>query len=248
MTEKSPTAGRRSRADQTRRTVLIIILLLVVVIGGSTAAGLAGAFEGGVRLNTAATPRNIDVWAAYPDDTLRFVTVFHPLPGAGSSVDVAGPLVQSEANVLSAEVVGEGELIETAYLPGPGQDSGFVYPQYTLSREPEDDSPYGVDVLAELSPYLSADPLTPAQRILSLGTAPHPYYAQVIVAVALPAGTEVVTIEGLQPYRETQVRGWDLYYFDTTTAAADDAISITYLSTAGREPPELDVERVDQRR
>ncbi len=247
MTDRTPARGRRSQPDTTRRTILIIILLLVVVIGGLTVASLTGAFQGGVRLNTAATPRNIDVWAVYPDDTLRFVTLFHPLPGAGTSVDVAGPLVQSEENVLSAEVIGEGELLSTEFLPGPGQDSIFVYPQYTISREPQDESPYGVDVLTDQPPYLAADPVLPTQRVLSLGTAPHPYYAQVVVAVALPAGTQVVAIDGLQPYRETRVRGWDLYYFDITTAAADDAIGVTYIPAAG-QPPELDIERIEQQR
>ncbi|HOA25374.1 MAG TPA: hypothetical protein PK801_01605 [Aggregatilineales bacterium] len=235
--------------SQSRLPILIAVLVAVVLVAGLLIAMLTGVIGGGgERRNTGSTPRYIDIWAVYPDGSIRFAVRFHPGESAGGIVDVAGPLVLSDEQVISAEVIGDDELVELAYLPGPGQDSAFVYPQFRLAREAGDDSVYGADVLVRSTPYISVDPVNPALRALSLGTVPQTYYKQVVVAVAFPTGTRIQQIPELQPYRRTKVGGWDVYYFDTTHATAGDSIRLVYTPPSGANPPDLDIARIDAQR
>src|SRR5690606_41292749 len=105
-----------------------------------------------------------DIWAVYPDGSIRFAVRFHPGESAGGIVDVAGPLVLSDEQVISAEVIGDDELVELAYLPGPGQDSAFVYPQFRLAREAGGGSVFGAGVPDRSPAYHSGDPVTPDLR------------------------------------------------------------------------------------
>lgn len=240
--ERPPT-----RFDRSRRNVLIAIALLAVALVLSGVAGLAA--QAG-RRNTPATPRYIDIWAVYPDASLRAVTIFHPPQDFSEAlVEVAGPLVASEEDILSSEAFG-GEVAAQELLPGPGQDSHLLYPRLTLARAPEaDGAPYGVDVRTRRSPYLIPDPLLPNALMLALGVkSGQGYFRQVVVAVALPLGTTAVTFSDMQPYREAKIGGWQVYYFDTTEAQATDAIRVSFRLPEGDAPPDLDYWRVEQER
>ena len=247
QSHRDTASERRQRTPRPGRTVLILLLVIILLVGAVSVVTISGASGSGDRRNTGATPRYLDIWAVYPDDSVRFAALFHPLEGAGATVEVAGPLVQAEVDVQSVEVTG-GALAGTAYLPGPGQDSAYVYPRFTIQRAAADGSQYGLNVLVTGSPYLTVDPANPQQRLLSLGTTPQSYYAQVIVAVALPAGTPVSEFADLQPYRQTQVGGWDVYYFDTTSVPAGSAIRLAYSPQLGGSTPALNPQRIDARR
>ncbi len=251
LKRKRVTAPREARPptrfDRSRRNTLIVIVLAAVALVLSGVAGLA--VQSG-RRNAPLTPRYIDIWAVYPDGSLRFVTIFHPPEeGAEPLVEVAGPLVAAEEDILNLEAFG-GEVVSQEILPGPGQDSALLYPRLRLGREPDAGGvPYGVDVHTQRSPYLSADPLLPGADLLALGVKDgQGYFRQVIVAVALPRGTTVNPFSALQPYREVRIGGWQVYYFDTTEAQATDAIRVSFHLPHGATSPDLDYWRIEQER
>ncbi len=226
--------------------MLIVIALAVVALVLSGVAGLAT--QAG-RRNTPTMPRYIDIWAVYPDASLRAVSIFYPPRDFSAAlVEVAGPLVASEEDILSSKVFG-GEVATQEMLPGPGQDSHLLYPRFTLARAPDaDGAPYGVDVHTRRSPYLTSDPLLPEALMLALGVKNgQGYFRQVIVAVALPT-TTTATSSGLQPYREVEVGGWRVYYFDTTEAQTTDAIRLSFRLPDGTMPPDLDYWQIDRER
>lgn len=237
----------RTRFDRTRRNVLIGVVLAIVLIGTGSAAGLTAFGGSGARRGTNATPRVIDVWAVYPDGTLRYVEIVHPPDGVIlEAVDLAGPLVDAEEDVASLEAFG-GEITGVEYTAGPGQDAERVYPLVTLVLDGSET--YELDVATENSPYISPGSAADGEMILSLGTQPQDYYSQFIVAVALPPGADVTDVPDYEPYREARIGGWSVTYFDTTDVTGGEAIRVTYhLAGADSPPPELDPRRVDARR
>jgi hypothetical protein len=241
-------ASTGTRFDRTRRNVLIGIVLAVVLIGTGSVAGLVAFGGTGARRGTNATPRVIDVWAVYPDETLRYVEIIHLAPvaeGTEEAVDVAGPLVNTKDDVTSLESFG-GEVEEAVYAVGPGEDSERVYPLVTI--RPDGSGMYGLDVISEHSPYIAPNSATGEGLILSLGTQQQSYYEQFIVAVALPPGANVTNVPNFEPYREARVGGWWVYYFDTTNVTGEEVIRLHYdLAGAGAAPPELDPWRIDDR-
>ena len=109
--------------SQSRLPILIAVLVAVVLVAGLLIAMLTGVIGGGgERRNTGSTPRYIDIWAVYPDGSIRFAVRFHPGESAGGIVDVAGPLVLSDEQVISAEVIGDHHRRSTSA-------SGFVQPR-----------------------------------------------------------------------------------------------------------------------
>jgi hypothetical protein len=227
---------------------MIGIVLAVVLIGTGSVAGIAAFGGKGARRGTNATPRVIDVWAVYPDETLRYVEIIHPDPvaeGTEESVDVAGPLVDTEDDITSLESFG-GEVEKAAYAVGPGQDAERVYPLVTI--RPDESGMYGLDIVTEHSPYIAPNSATGEGLILSLGTQQQDYYEQFIVAVALPPGASVTNVPNFEPYREVHVDGWRVYYFDTTDATGAEVIRLHFdLAGASASPPELDPWRIDAR-
>jgi hypothetical protein len=256
--ERIMSRRRRRKSTQTRfdvppRPVLIVsaIVLGIAVIGLSALMAylhwprlmlaLAG---GGYSRAAADPPRNMDIWAVNPDDTLRFVTVFYPGPAAQAVdqelVTVAGPLVRQAEDVTSVEVFGGGVQSEE-YRRGPGTDSALIYDLYALMR---DGSPaYGLDATFQSAPYLSRDGVV---RILSLGAEVQEFYRQVIVAVAFPEGTAIRAFPDMHPYRRAIVQGWLVFYFDTTALPEGGVIRVRYVPGPSAEP--FDPEAIDAAR
>jgi hypothetical protein len=234
--------------DRTTRTVLIVVALVVVAVTLAGVAGVRWQEDAAARRNTDATPRYIDIWALYPSDEVRFVSRFHQALLANEEVQVVGPLMPSADVIVSAEPLG-GTIASTETLPGTEHDSSLAYNLYTLTRD-AGDAPYGIDVRTTQSPYVTVNPDNPEERIFSIGTVPQDYYAQVIVAVALPADAEVVSTPAageMESYRFATVAGWQVYYFDVTDASGEEAIRLTYRLPDG-EPAALNPVRIDRRR
>jgi hypothetical protein len=259
--------GSRTRFDRSERTIILgavgaVVLVALVLIGVYflTQQGASSrAFD--------TPPRNLDFWAIYPNGQVRFATLYYPddsqLPTEedDESVTAAGPLVPSESAILSTTIIGgEEELIEV--LPGPGENSILVYPLATLKRTIGE--PYGIDVLTNSSPYLTnastiADvyqetPLPPDAKILSLGIGEvGAGYRQVVVAVALPRGSRVLSTGNVEDgevmdYRHINIGDWTVYYFETTNAVITDAIRIQFVLSKNSPDEDLDIMEVDRRR
>jgi hypothetical protein len=247
----------KTRFDNTQLRLLqaVIITMVAFALVGIAVLVLDSQFTatrfilrgGGPSRYTDLTPRYIDIWAVYPDDELRFVTFFHPEGGVllteENVVTVAGPLVRGEEGVEQAEAFG-GEIVDSEFLAGPGDDSAYQYQLFKLDRSEESDT-YGVDVLVSDSPYIGA--VDDTTRELALGANPQTFYEQVVVAAAFPQGTRILDITELQPYRRALVGGWVVYYFDTTALLEQGAIRIQYREPHG-SPQELDPEEIDARR
>jgi hypothetical protein len=239
--------GSRTRVDRGGRNVLFLLvgLVLVVIIG---LVVLFLVTRGGATSHaTDVVPRNIDIWAVYPDQRLRFATLFFPDDTGQTgpqTVTAAGPLVQSAELIQSTASIGGTELT-SEIRPGPGQDSGLVYSLVTIERQ-SNSEPYGVDVMTVNSPYLGLQP--DGSQALALGISQRGALQQVIVAVALPRDAEVTTpADSLVSYRQVNVGDWAVWYFDTTEASTTDAIRLNF-TLGGDSPAEIDFRAIDDRR
>ncbi len=237
------------------RTILIAVLLIAVLIGAGF-VGINSTRNATERRNFDLRPRNTDIWAVYPDGSLRFVTLtFDTKPAAGEDAtldaQVAGPLITSGDDVTDRAVIG-GSLKSAQEYTGPGNDSGLIYELFTLTRDSYT-KPYGVDVTCRSAPYINLDPTT-GSTILSLGTKAQDQFQQVIVAVALPLSAtitdmaEVSFYTGMQPYRKTKVDNWQVLYFDVTQSDGTQAIHVYYSLPQGSSQPDLDYMKIDRRR
>lgn len=250
---------RRTRFDHSRSNlftgmaialVVVVVLGVVVLILSNTNPRLIMRLTGGgPHHNEDVIPRNLDVWMVYPDDVLRFVTIFRPnddiatLP-PDESVTVAGPLMYGEENLISAEPFG-GEVQSVELMSGLGQDEDLRYQLYTLSRSPGD-GPYGLDSRITSAPYIQ---MAEDGYQIGFGIRPQSYYMQVIVAVAFPRGTHVGEMEALQPYRIARIGDWEVYYFDVTVAELGSMIRIRYSLPEEITPPaDLDYWQVEAER
>lgn len=213
-------------------------------------------------------PRNFDLWAINPDGTVRFATLYYPDDSIEEErrtevVNVSGVLVRSGNDVVESSVIG-GADPAIDIMPGISRDDYFVYPLASFVRD-RNGQPYGFDVLSSRSPYVTM-PITPgdsdasvlpsvAQEFsISVGVADS-LQLQVIVAVALPAGTRIVAMcqpvsDDTCPYRTITLNGWTIYYFDTTYTAFYDVLRMTFLPNPTNQPilDDLDVLEVDAQR
>src|SRR5574341_69021 len=246
-----PRRGTSTQFDTTRQTVIKAVIgslvamaaLLFIVLGIiSWAPTLALTITHPVNSRvTATTPRNMDIWAVYPDDSVRFVSIFYPTVGETAqsiSVDVAGPLMRRGDDLIVASVFG-GSLLATEILPGPGGDSAYVYERYTLAYE-SSGAPYGVDIKVVSPPYLGFKADKGFKRV-ALGADPQDYYTQLIVAVALPPGSQFKGFSFndpdyqtpiMRPYRRARINGWIVFYYDTTSLTERSTINIDYIAPA----------------
>lgn len=243
----------RTRFDNRRRNliiagvaVLLLLALAIPIFSGSEAFSTDS--SSGTRRNQNVFPRNTDIWYVYPDNSVRFVTLFYPTFDADSGptvVSAAGPLINAEEDVVEDTPIG-GELISRELLPRPDEATEQLYHLYTIDHTPKRGQPYGVDVTALNSPYVT--PLLDEDIHAAIfGAGPQEAFRQVIVVVALPLESEIISFRDLQPYQEKQIGDWQLYYFDTTSLITSGLIYIEYVP--GTEvPKDLAPARVDRAR
>lgn len=246
----------RTRFDRSRQHVTLGILIaggVLVAALIATAIVLSAQGASGDSRAITANPRAINIWVVNPDSTVRFVTIIHPDPyDSATLIPVAGPLVYSEDGILSAEAVG-GKIDGQTLLTGPGHDSAYVYEEYLILQEELGD-PYGVDVLVRSVPYIADDVTQAGYQTISLGTVPQAVYEQMLVAVALPHGTDISTnspdsaMEFLAPYRSARAGAWDVYYFDVTAVEGTEVIRLTFDLAESDRVRDFDYWKVDLRR
>lgn len=237
-----------------RRRMAITALIGVAVLLSTVFAGLVmDTNTGQSRLDSGLTPRNLDIWAIYPDQTVRFVTLIEP-DDAGkvpSTVDAAGPLVRSGEDILKAGIIG-GTSTQTQLLSGAdyfnSPEAQIYYPAYWLDYDGK--GVYGVDVFVKDSPYIAPDPEDPAGEtmILTLGTNPEESYQQIVVAVALPRGARVVELSGIYPYRQVKLGGWNILYYDTSSPSYGAMIRVRFILDPEETMRDFNLARVDSKR
>ncbi|MBN1123077.1 MAG: hypothetical protein JXJ17_18530 [Anaerolineae bacterium] len=237
----------KTRFFSMRRSTLAMAGLAVALLIALLVTGLIVRSNERKQLDPDFLPRYTNIWSIYGDDRVRFVTLIFPAPDDSSEVvNVAGPLVPDQAAVEDVRAIG-GEILTGEYPLGPGHDSTNFYGLYTVERE-ELLKGYGIDVLAQRSPYVTVDETDPAMRELALGAQLPGVYKQVIVAVAFPRGTEIVETAGEEPIHEEQIGGWQVYYYDASHFEGSETIRVTYLPDTASSPRELDPWRVDSKR
>ncbi|MGF1504589.1 MAG: hypothetical protein GYB64_04315 [Chloroflexi bacterium] len=248
MTEQP--VRKRTRFVRARRNAIIVFVVLLVL--AAVFISTTPAVRQDVR------PRNIDMWMIYPDDSIRFVTLEYPAEPTVEqrdtvvAEDAAGPLYHEEDDVVSESAIG-AEILNAEVAAGPENEDllyTFYVLDYTLTSAP---GGYGVDVTTLNSPYISAQS-GGATRAAQFFASPQDVFAEVVVAVAFPDDTTLITQfgdgflgDGLQPYKQINLQGWLVYYFDVTQITAQSLIRIDYVP--GEEPPtELDYRIVDRNR
>ncbi|MBN1313504.1 MAG: hypothetical protein JXB30_19010 [Anaerolineae bacterium] len=202
-------------------------------------------------------PRNTDVWIVNADGTLRFATLFFPVRGENAPTSevytVTGPLLRKAEDILKVKTFGALSA-NSEILPGTGGGSDYVYEQYWIERDPKS-AVYGVEVLTANSPYIVIAANDGRASTLSVRTPSQDYYAQVIVAVVFAPKTRIITIAyngksgkktALIPYRRINLKGWLVYYFDTTSLETDQSIEIRY--SPGEASSDLDILEIDANR
>ncbi|NDJ55083.1 MAG: hypothetical protein GYB68_18590 [Chloroflexi bacterium] len=252
--------------------VLIVLATAAILISAFAPRLTLTLLGGGIPRRAEVATRNIDMWAIYPDDSLRFATLYYPDDNSGVNtdlVDVATPLVLGPDSIIQRQLIG-GEELTADFLEGSGADQQYIYESIALERE-LNGSPYGLDVRFTNPPYALRD--AEGHRVVSLGVGnenPSFFYDQVIVAVALPTDAQVISltqiedpsesipaftdlddITFLEPYRRTQIGGWRVFYFDVTQVADSNnqtRIAITYTPGSSIAPTDFDVFEVDRRR
>ena len=247
-------------------TALVVIVFSNFIVSADPDTSLNFQLGGASRAKSD-LPRNFRLWTVYPDSRVRFQTAFYPAPAEVSTLQtltVAGPLVNTPADILSATYFGAVS-VTTSLLPGPGADSGRVYEAFELNRATEE-SAYGINVLISNPPYVSVsiddvdtEENEGAFREMAMGANPQDFYDQMVWALALPAGTQVKhaayalvsdnPANLLRPYRRANVDGWIVYYFDVTDLQANVTIRIRYLPVASSDiVPDPDFWKADQMR
>lgn len=253
--EADPPPGerRRTRFDHTRRNTFIVLAVIagVIVVSAVAAFGVDQA-QIAPRRNTAVTPRNTDIWAVYPDDTLRHVTLFYQVRSAEDTAPllVPGPLLAAEDDMLEEMPIG-GEIASSELQSGPAQNAEQSFIMYTIDPAPgvlEGQEAYGVNVRTQDAPYI-VPAVDGEGQLIQLGTDPDSGYAQVIVAVALPSSAQVTDVPDMQAYRQVRIGDWQVYYFDATAPEEGDVIRVQYtFPEDAPEPPVLDYAAIDRRR
>jgi hypothetical protein len=213
-------------------------------------------------------PRNFDLWTIYPDGLLRFATLYYPNDSIEAErrtevVHISGVLIRSSSDVMESSVIG-GADPSLEIMPGLGSEDYSVYPRASFVRN-RNGQPYGFDVLSSRSPYLTAPaasgdseaglpPSGTRAFSISIGVADS-RHLQVIIAVALPAGTRMVSMcqpvtDDTCPYRTITHDGWTITYFDTTFAAFHEVLHMTFLATplSDPAPDDLDLREADSLR
>ncbi len=250
---KESSEGRRLFTAERRRMVVYaligVIVLLSTVVTGLFINGRSGESRGEIVL----LPRNLDIWAVYPDQTVRFVTLIEP-DQAGkiiSQVDAAGPLLLSADDIISDGIIG-GTSAGTDLMSGAeyyDSSSGEVfYPVYWIDYPGR--GYYGIDVFVEDSPYVAPDPADESGEtlVLTLGTNLEEVYQQIIVAVALPKSARVVELSGLYPYRQVELGDWNILYYDTSAPSFGAMIRVAFILDPADDPADFNLAVVDKRR
>jgi hypothetical protein len=240
--------GSRTRIDRTNRNILIGGAGAILLAIGALIAVLLVTDQGANSHRVDVVPRNLDLWAVYPDGRVEFATLFYMGDPANPTESIqtltaAGPLIAGADSVLRYEVIG-GDDAGVEVRQGPGQDANLQYQLFSITRPPSAD-PYGVDVLVSTSPYLSQT--ASGGYEIALGNGDAGAYSQVIVAVAIPNGSTLEDTPELTPYRDLSIGGWHVYYFDTTQASATASIRMSF-TPGSNTPKPPDVKVVDKRR
>ncbi|NQT72104.1 MAG: hypothetical protein HQ553_04960 [Chloroflexi bacterium] len=83
-------------------------------------------------------------------------------------------------------------------------------------------------------------------RFISIGCDPQPYYAQNIIAVAIPVNAIITSIFDYQPYLSITLEEWNILYYDVTDISGHVSIHVTF-EPAGN-PPSLNWTEVEEAR
>lgn len=256
-----PKCGNVIRLEQQRRISrskyqLIVLILLLAVMGGMWAyvgtRGSAGSQSAGVAQPASqwieyigGEPRAADIdrrhfnlFEYHVDDTVRIVTTVY-MSGSGSTrTSMWSPWFRPGDEMLSVDFI-HARLVEQS--PYSEEYHGVLNTCYKYIIDTQSDH-YGYDMLTNRG-YLH---VRETDRLLSIGNDPQAYYAQDIVAVAIPQSATVTSIYDYEPYRHIALDGWDIYYYDATDISSHVSIHITYVP--GGDAPELDWAEVEAAR
>lgn len=225
------------------RTIIVIVVAMVLVF----AFGALSAMQGRDRHNAVLLPRKLEFYAAYPDGSMRYVSLNHPADMVlvddeadfdPQEVTVRLPDIVRPSGLISADPFG-GSLIEETVCE---MDAPVCEPVYTLRREIFDGQYYGVDARLGENDILTANSL-------AVDVSPQDHYALKFVVLGVPDGSENIIDAGtLSAYRITKVAGWRLYYYDVTLLEGDETISLTWDALRAAPSDDVSILKLDENR
>ncbi|MEA1958358.1 MAG: zinc ribbon domain-containing protein [Chloroflexota bacterium] len=178
---------------------------------------------------------SFDLYQCNSDDTVRIVNI-KLIPGDGGTVtNIWSPWFRPGDELLTVDFI-NAELIEQ--YPYEEEYYGRLDTCYKYIVEAADDH-YGYDMLTNHA-YLH---IRSTDRLLSIGPNPQSYYAQDIIAVAVPLSANVTSIYNYSPYRHITLDDWDVFYYDVTDITSHVSIHIAYIP--GEDAPPLNWSEVE---
>ncbi|MBN1878105.1 MAG: hypothetical protein JXA33_28040 [Anaerolineae bacterium] len=186
------------------------------------------------------TPRRFVLWELHADDTVRVVEIVTEDQALDAEMSLYSPNISSTDDILTFTSLG-GQLTTQPTLQQEVYRNKtylrYLYKMYVAADR------YGYALQMAHPPHLH---INGKWRIISLGIDPKPYYAQEIIAVAVPAAAHIKNIYDYQPYRHITLDDWDVYYYDTSHIQQHISIHIRYRPAA--DVPALNWKTVEAQR
>lgn len=186
------------------------------------------------------TPRSFTFWALYADDTARIIEFVTECRKPNTGTLLYGPSLNSKHAIVSFELLGGQLSQQPVWREETYGGKVYLRPHYVLDVDSEQ---YGYDIQVQHPPHLH---VKGNYRLFSLGIDPSSYYAQEIIAVALPVAARIKNIYDYQPYRHITLDDWDVYFYDTTNIKQHISIHIYYRPTGESLP--LDWQKIEMQR
>jgi len=241
----SPDPRRFIRSSKCQLGILIALIAIMsgvwvcVGMGDSAVSQPSGVSEPGVDWieYIGGDPRasdvgrvSFDLYQFNSDDTVRIVNM-KSVPGDGGTVtNIWSPWFRPGDEPLSVDFI-NAELVTQSLYEEEYYDRLDTCYKYTV--EVADDR-YGYDMLTNHA-YLH---IRSADRLLSIGPNPQSYYAQDIIAIAVPLSADITGIYDYKPYRHIILDDWGVFYYDVTDITSHVSIHMAYVP--GDDAPPLD--------
>lgn len=232
--------------------IRVTLLAILAIMGLAAVLGALSGLVARERRNETILPRRLEIYALYPDGSLRYLQQVSPadeqlvdddIPPITQVVEIVGPPMGSPGDLVNVEHIG-GMLARSEAFEDPDRP-GWWRERFPIRRE-TGDGPYLIDMQLSGSPVLR--PAGGSTQV-ELPLAPQDKFAQAVLVFAIPHELEAEISNGPAPYRSTLLGGWRVYYFDVTLLEAADTLGLHIDIPLGTpRPVDFTAQQIDRNR